>query len=93
MSKWIKKYGLEATEEIAQFEFDHLDAVADVVRNENIDCNFKLMRSFDVFTEPDVAAAAKKDHFQLKKAGIAKTTIDDVIFIDGKEAGKVHTLV
>ncbi|KAF8849114.1 FAD dependent oxidoreductase [Acephala macrosclerotiorum] len=89
VSKWMKKCGLEAAEEIAQFEFDHLKAVADVVEKENIDCDFKLSRSFDIHTEPEEAAAAKEDYLKLKAAGIAKETIDDVVFYEGEEAEKV----
>ncbi|KUJ19730.1 FAD dependent oxidoreductase [Mollisia scopiformis] len=89
LTKWIKKYGLEAAEELAKFEFDHIRAVADVVKKEKIDCDFKLSRSFDIHTEPEVAAAAKKDYLELKKAGIAKTTIDDIVFTDGDDAEQV----
>lgn len=92
VSKWMKKYGLEAAEEIAQFEFDHLKAVADLVEKEKIDCDFKLSRSFDIHTETEEAAAAKDDYLKLKAAGIAKETIDDVVFYEGEEAEKVRRM-
>lgn len=90
VSKWMKKYGLEAAEEIAQFEFDHLKAIADVIKKENIDCDFKLSRSFDIHTEPEEAAAAKEDYLNLKATGIAKETVDDIVFYEGEEAEKVR---
>jgi hypothetical protein len=89
VTKWIEKHGLEAAEEIAKFEFDHLEVFANVVKKENIDCDFKLTRSFDIHTEPKWADAAKKEYLELKKAGIAKTTIDDIVFTYGEEAAKV----
>ncbi|KAE8441067.1 hypothetical protein EG329_005896 [Mollisiaceae sp. DMI_Dod_QoI] len=89
LTKWIKKYGVEAAEELAKFEFDHIEAIADVVQKESIACDFNLSRSFDIYTEPHEAASAKKDYLELKAAGVAKTTIDDIVFTDGEEAEKV----
>lgn len=60
-----------------------------MVKKESIDCDLKLTRSFDIHTEPYVAAEAKKDYLALKKAGIAKATIDDIVFTEGAEAAMV----
>ncbi len=48
LSRYIKEFGVEAAVEVADFEFDHIQAIADVVKKEKVECEFNLARSLYV---------------------------------------------
>jgi glycine/D-amino acid oxidase-like deaminating enzyme len=65
-----------------------VQAIASLVKNESIDCDFTPTKSFDVFTETEKASAAEKAYLELKKAGVAKTTMDDLVWTRAEDAEK-----
>lgn len=87
--KLIADYNTEDAIALADFEFIHVKALADLVKRENIDCDFKLTKSFDIHTDTFTAQKVKEDYLELKRLGIAKSTIDDLTWYDGPEAEKV----
>jgi glycine/D-amino acid oxidase-like deaminating enzyme len=89
LPRYIKQYGVEAAVEVASLEFDHVQTIAALVKKENIGCDFTLTRSFDIYTDKTEAEAAKKSYEELKAAGIAKSTIDDLIWADAEHAEEV----
>ena len=64
-------------------------AIAALVEEEKIDCEFTLTRSFDIYTDREQAETAKKYYEDFKVAGIAKSTIDDLIWTEAEEAEEV----
>lgn len=89
LPNYIKQFGLEAAVEVADFEFDHVAAIAALVEKEKVDCDFTLTRSFDIYTDKEEAEAAKKYYDEFKVAGIAKRTIDDLVWTDAEHAEEV----
>lgn len=77
--------------EVADFEFDHVAAIAALVEKEKIDCDFTLTRSFDIYTNKEEAAKAKKYYDESKAAGVAKSTIDDLVWTDVDHAEEAST--
>jgi hypothetical protein len=74
---------------VADFEFDHVPTITALVEKEKIDCDFTLTKSFDIYTENEVAESAKNSYEELKAAGIAKNTIDDLVWTDAEDAEEV----
>lgn len=89
--RYTKQFGLDAAVELADFEFDHVPVIAELVKKENIDCDFTLTRTFDIYTDKDAAAEAKKVYLELKAAGVAKTTINDLEWTDADKAEAVNS--
>jgi hypothetical protein len=87
---YIEKYGREAAEGLADFEFDHVPAIADLIKKEGIECDFELTRSYDIYTDVEQAEAAKKSYLKLKEMGVAKSTIDDLEWTDSDRAEEVY---
>lgn len=57
----IKRDGLEAASEVRQLVHDQIYAIKDVVEKEDLDCEFELRRSYDVFlTEPEAEKARQE---------------------------------
>ncbi|TVY70578.1 putative oxidoreductase OrdL [Fusarium oxysporum f. sp. cubense] len=48
ISRLAREYSVEAAAEVANFEYANVEAVADFIRNEKIDCDFVLTRAIDV---------------------------------------------
>lgn len=88
LGKCIDMFGLDAALELADFEFDHIQAIADLVEKEKIDCDLKLCRSYDIYTEQDAVDSAREAYLKVKAAGIAKITVDDLVWTEGEEAEK-----
>jgi hypothetical protein len=63
--------------------------IAALVEKEKIDCDFTLTRSFDIYTDTEEAETAKKHYEEFKAAGIAKSTIDDLIWTSLEHAEEV----
>lgn len=92
LSRYIKEFGLTAAVEVADFEFDHIKAIADLIEKEKIECEFALCRSYDIYTDQAEADDAKREYLELKSAGVCPETMDDVVFYEGEEARKVSFL-
>jgi hypothetical protein len=54
-------------------------AIATLVEKEKIECDFTLTRSFDVYTDKEEADTAKRHCNEFKEAGIAKSTMNDLV--------------
>jgi proline dehydrogenase len=89
LPRYIKKFGVKAAVEVADFEFNHVSTIAELVKKEKIDCDFVLTRSSDCTNDPEEAAALKAAYLKLKEAGIAKSTIDDLEWTDADKAEEV----
>ncbi|POS75970.1 FAD dependent oxidoreductase [Diaporthe helianthi] len=65
LMKHTEKFGAAAADEFAHFVWAHSSALKEVIEKEEIDCEFELRRSYDVFKSEDEAArmeAKWKDH-------------------------------
>jgi len=51
MVKWVKEYGLEATQEVADLVNEQIYAMKHIVEAEKLDCEFELRRSYDVYLD------------------------------------------
>ena len=91
MPNYIENFGVDAAVEVADFEFDHVSAIAELVDKEDIECEFKKTKSFDIFTNRGEAIVAKKEYLKLKKQGIASSTIDDLVWTDADRAEEVNS--
>ena len=63
-----------------------MPAIAALVEKEKIDCDFTLTKSFDIYTDKVQAETAKEYYNEVKAAGIAKRTMDDLIWTDAEHA-------
>ncbi|KAL6251130.1 hypothetical protein RBB50_001338 [Rhinocladiella similis] len=84
IGKCIDRAGDEAAAEVAAFEIAHLSAVKDLVEKEQIDCDFTLTRSIDVWCNEGAAIKAKEFNAMLRSRGLAH--MKDVFFMYGKDA-------
>lgn len=91
LARDIEQYGLEAAVQLADFEFDHVQTIADLVKKEDIDCDFELTRSYDIYTDVEQAEVAKRNYLKFKEAGIAKSTMEDLIWTDADRAEEVSS--
>ena len=87
MANNIDKYGLEAAAEMSNFEIAHIQAIKNLVENENIDCDFILTRSFDVFMSQAFAKKSKDEFESLVEKG--RTSTNDVQFTPAKRTERV----
>lgn len=78
---YIDRAGARAGAEIAEFEIAHLRAIKKVIEEENIDCDFTLARSFDVWCNRDAAEKAKAVYDDMVSRKF--DYMEDVIFYTG----------
>ena len=80
----IDKYGVKAAEEVASFEIRHVKEIGDLVKRENIDCDFVVTRATDVclYDKANQDLKAKLD--RLNKEGLS--IVDDVFYSSEKTA-------
>ena len=88
MPTYIAKYGYEAAAEISKFEIDHLNAIKDLVEEEQIDCDLTVTRSFDVFLDDEHARTSKEGYDRMIRSGI--TTIKDAHYTPASQAESVR---
>lgn len=84
MREYIKKYGLEMAAAISNFEISHVQTLKDLIEKEQIDCDFTLGRSMDVFLDEAHAVEAKAAFDALKKSGLV--SLNDVQYTSAKTA-------
>jgi hypothetical protein len=65
--------------------------IAALVEKEKIDCDFTLTRSFDIYTEKELAETAKRSYDELREARVASRTIDDLVWTEAENAEEVST--
>lgn len=80
----IEKHGREAAEEVSSFEIRHVKAIGDLVKRENIDCDFVVTRATDVclYEKANHELKAKLD--RLNDEGLS--VVDDVFYSPEKSA-------
>ena len=64
---------MEAAAEVANFEAANVDAVADFIRDQDIDCDFVLTRALDVQLSTRLQDDAKAGYDLLLKEGVEAT--------------------
>lgn len=86
---YVDRAGAEAGLEIAEFEIAHINAIKKTIDKENIDCDFTLTRTIDVWCNEQSADQAKQvfDLMQSRKFEY----MDDAIFYTGKAAEGVSS--
>ncbi|KAK5170169.1 uncharacterized protein LTR77_004754 [Saxophila tyrrhenica] len=86
----IEKFGTELAMEVRDLVMAQNYALKDAVETENLDCEFELRRSYDVYIDEDEAEKAKKDFLANLKAGARWTR--DVDMIEGKNIEQVTSI-
>ncbi|KAF2482336.1 FAD dependent oxidoreductase [Neohortaea acidophila] len=80
----LESVGKVAADEATLFEVRHMKAVGDLIKRENIDCDFVMTRVTDVCLYEEGATRQKTKIEKLTAAGVAG--LDDVFFSDHKTA-------
>jgi hypothetical protein len=86
---YIERGGAEAGAEIARFEIAHVQAIKKIVEKENIECDFTLMRSYDIWCNEEAAGKAREIYERMKSEEGCEY-MDDVVFYDGKDVEGVR---
>lgn len=81
---YCDRAGVEAAVEVAEFEISHVWAIKKLVEEEEIDCDFTLTRSYDVWCNEAAAEVAKARYERMKARGLRH--MDDVVWYDRKNA-------
>lgn len=80
----IDKYGKEAADEVSSFEIRHVKEIGDLVRRENIDCDFVVTRACDVCLYDEGRDVLKAKYDRLSDEGLS--IVDDVFYSSEKTA-------
>ncbi len=84
---YIERAGIEAGVEIAEFEVAHLEAIKKVIERENIDCDFTLTRTVDVWINQEAARKAKATYDLMVSRNLKY--MDDVFWSKSKDAENI----
>ncbi|KAJ5963434.1 uncharacterized protein N7479_003310 [Penicillium vulpinum] len=84
MTRVIDRAGIENALEVIEFEIAHVQAIKSLVEKENIDCDFTLTRSIDVWCNEEAAQKAKERYDTLISRDL--DYMKDVFFVLGKDA-------
>ncbi|KAM5343723.1 hypothetical protein ACJ41O_012260 [Fusarium nematophilum] len=85
--KYIKKYGVKAAVDVANFEASQVLAVKELVEKENIDCEFTLTRACDATLHEGLANETEEAFKELARSGVAN--LKDVHFTPREHAERV----
>ncbi|KAI5458905.1 FAD dependent oxidoreductase-domain-containing protein [Mariannaea sp. PMI_226] len=85
--KYTKLYGAEAAAELVAFEVSHVLAIKDLVESEDLDCDFHLTRSIDVYLDSEHAKQTEAAYRDLVKS--STVNMRDVAFTSAKDAERV----
>jgi hypothetical protein len=85
----IEEYGLESAVELCEFEDVHVPVLTELIKKEEIECDFRLSRSYDIYTDREEARKVKEAYLKLKSEGVAKRTMEDLVWTDEENAEKV----
>lgn len=83
----IKRTGLEAAVELAQFELAHVPVLKQFIEQEKIDCDFVLSRCIDTWSNEEAAKEALQTYETLKGHNLAY--MNDVFFKYGDDAPRI----
>lgn len=89
MQSFTQRFGEEAAIEALNFSRAHVYALKKVVEEEDIDCEFELRRSYDVFCNDGEAGAARQYVRASQAAGRPWT--DDVALVEERLVEQVST--
>ncbi|KAJ5280157.1 hypothetical protein N7478_005529 [Penicillium angulare] len=81
---YMDRAGARAGAEIAEFEIATLRAMKKIIQEENIDCDFTLARSIDVWCNADAAKKAKAVYDRMLAEKFEY--MEDAIFYEGDQA-------
>ncbi|KAI9054512.1 hypothetical protein LZ554_001669 [Drepanopeziza brunnea f. sp. 'monogermtubi'] len=84
---YIERDGLQAGVDIAEFEIDHLNAIKKVIEAENIDCDFTITRTVDVWMNQTAATKARQTYDLMMKHNLKY--MDDVFFTKPQDAENI----
>ena len=70
MPDHILKHGIDAAVEISNFEVSHIEAIEEVIKKEQIDCEFRKIDSFDVFLDDTQAMEVIHTYDQMIELGV-----------------------
>jgi hypothetical protein len=90
LSKHIKKYGVRAAVDVANFEASQVFAVKDLVEKEQIDCDFTLTRACDATVHEGLAKETEEAFRLLQKSGVAN--LKDVQYTGRADAVRVRLI-
>ena len=62
--RYSEKYGRQSAEILQEFEAKHIEAISELVSQENIQCDLEVTRACDTYIDPEVAAQAKESYQQ-----------------------------
>lgn len=68
-----RRYGVKAAAEVADFETANLEAVAEFVREEKVDCDFVVTRAVDVQFNEEQHKKLKQGYENLSAANVKST--------------------
>jgi hypothetical protein len=88
---YIDRAGARAGAEIAEFEIAHLPAIKKVIEEENIDCDFTLTRTIDVWCNEEAASRAKATFDMMAAQNFEY--MKDAIFYTGKDVEGVSLCI
>ncbi|EEA19405.1 hypothetical protein TMatcc_009538 [Talaromyces marneffei ATCC 18224] len=82
---YIRRHGLAAAAEVAEFELSHIKAIQDVIRSEKIeDCEFLLTRNMNVYLDQNRGNETKRAIEELRDQGCS--FVDDIFVVSDKDA-------
>jgi glycine/D-amino acid oxidase-like deaminating enzyme len=81
---YMDRAGVRAGAEIAEFEIKNLRAIKKIIAEEQIDCDFTLTRSIDVWCNEDSAKKAEAVYRRMVSENLEY--MDDVAFYTGDKA-------
>ncbi|PWY70267.1 FAD dependent oxidoreductase [Aspergillus heteromorphus CBS 117.55] len=84
---YIERHGLEAGVEVADFEWDHIQALRDLLREEEIDCEFNLTRNMNVYFDEQAGEKAKSTLDMLVAQGVKLAK--ELHFTTGERAERI----
>ena len=61
---YSNEYGRQTAEEMIEFEAKHMEAMSELVSEENIQCDWNMTRTCHTYFDPDIAAQAKASYQQ-----------------------------
>lgn len=90
-AKALGLIGKDAADEVTLFELRHMNAIGDLVEEENIDCDFCVTQVTDVCLYENGATGQQENLEKLAAAGV--TGVDDVTYSEGKAAEEVRSSI
>ncbi|CAF1389358.1 unnamed protein product [Didymodactylos carnosus] len=63
-SRYSDMYGRKNAETLMQFEANHIEAMSELVSEENIQCDWQITRACDLYADSQQAAQAKASYLQ-----------------------------